>query len=602
MAGLRDLVLDMWAQLNHKAAMTDPMRAGLAPSWAGPDHRRRITAYHVLDAYLENSSRHHLRTLDDVERGEYREYGDCQLLVDRVVAGVLGDTFTVAVEGADDEIPDAPPLPDPLEPLPEGADETAQRVHALQAERHQMLVDEAIADWETAWRAQPGLRTQQEQLRQWADDELLEQQVWLGEHDATGLGDGVYVLGWDAAAGRVTLQVYDPRTYFPVLDDAAFRLGYPLKVHLAWQEERPGPSGSMLQWVRRITYELRQLVDDEGRPAPRANQWGSESTHACYLTDAEWPLQDAGGNWIIDALAPQRAKYLVHPDGTEVRDLDLLIDFIPVVHVPGLPSGREHFGRSILARVLQLLDDLQSTDTDLQAAAALAGTPMVGLSGNAALGENLVVEPGAVFGLGANGRMDVLDMGPPVEALRHVDADLLERLSINIQIPGEVLGRVDDTGPESGFARLLKLGPFSSLVGVLRLVRTHKYRLLLKFVQRLHQAGGVWGPGPTADARLVFGAFLPADQKAVVETVVALVGGGLLSRESALRALVEVGIDIDDIGAELERLQVEDFEAALLLLDVTGDEELVRRRLRLPGEGPRPEPPSPPEPNLPPAP
>lgn len=581
----RDVILDLWAQLNFKAAMDQPQRALLAPTWTGPENLRRITAYHLLDAYLENSAREHLGTVDGDARARYREYGDPGLIVDRVVAGVLGDTITIQVPGADDTIPPAPQLPDPPEPLPDDADTTARRVFDLQQERHQAAVDAAIDEWEQAWRNQPALQDAQDRLRQWADDELLEQQVWLGEHDATGLGDGVFVLGWDTGAGRPVLQVYDPRCYFPVLDDEAFRRGYPSTVHLAWQEERTHPSGSRQTWVRRITYRLVPLEQ------PRTNQWGGTSTLTCQLTDAEWLVQDAG-SWVVDdPLAPGRAVYRINPDLTEIRDLDLMIDFIPIVHVPGVPSGREHFGRSILGRVLQLLDDVQATDSDLQAAAALAGTPLVGLSGEATLGDTLEVQPGAVFRLGPNGKMDVLDLSPSVVALGTVIGDLLDRLSINIQVPGEVLGRVDDTGPESGFARLLKLGPFSSLIGVLRLVREHKYRLLLKFVQRMYQAAGAWPAGPTVDARLQFGAFLPADQKAVVDTVVALVGAQVISVETALRMLVEVGVDVDDIGAELERLRVEDFEGAVRLLDATGDEDAVRRRLGLPGEGSRPEPP-----------
>lgn len=588
----RELVLDLWANLNHKAPMDEPLRAGLAPTWVGQENLRRITAYHLLDAYVENTSREHLRTVDADARAGHREYGDAALLVDRVVAGVLGDTITVAVEGADLEIPDAPNLPEPPT-APDDDDQVARRVFELQQERWQDQVDQAITDWERSWREQPALQEVQEALRTWADDELLEQKVWEGEHDAVGLGDGVYVLGWDTETRRPALQVYDPRTYFPVLDDRAHRRGFPSRVHLAWEEDRTRPDGGVEKWLRRITYELVQLA--EPRPVP----WSGDPTwFTCTLTDAEWLLQDADGGWIVDALAPSRAQYRRSPprpgedEGTEIRDLDLQIDFIPVIHDPGVPSGREHFGRSILARVLQLLDDVQATDSDLQAAAALAGTPMVGMSGKAQLPDTLTVEPGAVVGLGENGRMDVVDLSQSVESLRHVIADLLDRLAVNIQVPGEVVGRVDETGPESGFARLLKLGPFSALIGSLRLVRVHKYRLLLKFVQRMFQAAGEWQPGPTLDARLVFGAFLPADQQATVDLVVALVQAKLITVETGLRMLVEVGVPIGDISEEIENLQADDFEGAVQLLEATGSEAAVFRRLGMnPDEAARPAPP-----------
>ena len=595
------MIIDLWSPLDYKQPMADPRRAQLAHSWMGDENLRRVTAYHLLDRYLVNAAR---EWLDADQRDTRREYGDAALMVERVVAAILGDTVTVAVEGADDDIPNTPDLPEPPDPPQDESDDISRRVYGLQQERWAAQVTAAVDEWEQAWKAQPGLVDMQDRLRAWADDELLEQQVWLGETDATGLGDGVYVLGWDTETRRPNLQVFDPRMYFPVLDDDAFRRGYPSRVHLAWEEERTAGVGANVTkqtWVRRITYELVML--DE----PREVSWSDEPTWwTCTMSDAEWLIEDSVSGWVVDAVAPQKATYRTtpatpeNPQGVEIRDMDLMIDFIPVVHVPGVPSGREHFGRSILARVLQLFDDLQASDSDLQAAAALAGTPMVGLSGEAEVPDDLVVAPGSVFKLGKDGRMDVVDLSGSVEALRHVISDLLERLSVNMQVPGEVVGRVDEVGAESGFARLLKLGPFSSLINTLRLVRLHKYRLLLKFVQRMYQAAGEWEPGPTVDARLVFGGFLPTDLQQVIEDVVALVQAKVLTVETGLRMLVEAGVPIDDITAEVDRLEAEDFTAAVALLDATGDEDAVRRRLRLPddGGGTRPEPP--PEIDLPP--
>lgn len=571
---LSRLTIDLWSSLNHKAAMEPRSAIRLAPTWTGKEHQRRIAAYSILDAYRENCSREHLRTTSDAEKLSYREYGDPALLIARVVAGVVGESMTIEVDGADDDIPDTPEIPDPPDEPAEG-DELAQRIYALRQERWQIQVDEAVDVWERAWRAQPALQAHQERLRQWADDELLEQKVWLGEEDATGLGDGVYVLGWDIEARRPILQVYDPRTYFPVLDDDASRRGYPSKVHLAWEERRDRPDGGEEVWLRRITYEL---VRDA---APRTYPWETgPSTLTCLLTDAEWRLTDANGDWVVDAVAPAKARYLTTPDGTEARDLDLRIDFIPVVHVPGVPSGREHYGRSVLARVLQLIDDLQLTDSAAQDAAALAGTPLIGASGGAAIdGDELVVRSGAVFKLGEGGRMDVLDMSGPLEALRALSDDLLERLSVNSQVPGALLGRVNPSDVPSGVALALSFSPFDQLVGVLRLVRGHKYRLLLKFAARLHQAAGVWDAGATPTARLRFGAFLPQDQEAVVRLVCDLLEARAISRETALAWLADIGFDITDIPGEIARLNAQDFVGAVQLLDATGDTQAVAEYL-----------------------
>jgi len=597
---LRHLLLDLWTPLAHKAAMEDPRQAMLARSWMSDENLRRVTAYHLLDAYLENAARALLRDTSTETQRSHREYGEPALMIERVVSGILGEEVTISVDGADTEIPDAPDLPAPPTPPGDGADDTARRIYALQVERHQTLIDEIVTDWERSWRDQPRLREVQDQLRDWAQVEQLETKLRVGEGKAVGLGDGVFVLGWDGEKRRPVLQTYDPRVYFPVLDDDAFRRGFPRRVHLAWEEERRSPSGTVQTWVRRITYELVLLDQPRRYPwAPDTDSWWT-----CQVTDAEWLLADSDQGWVVDAIAPRRAVFRRtppspenpatddDPGGVPIDRLDLACDFIPVLHVPGIPTD-EHFGRSVLARVLQLFDDLQATDSDLQAAAALAGTPMLGASGKNALPGTLVVEPGAVLGLGEGGRLDVVDLSASVEALRHVVADLLQRLSVNISIPGEVLGRVDDTGPESGFARLLKLGPFSSLIGVLRLVRVHKYALLLKMVQRLYQAGGEWEPGPSVDARLVFGSFLPTDTRQVIEDVVALLGARAITVETALRMLVEAGVRIDDITEEVERLQARDFAGATALLDALGDEQLVYEYLgfEAPATSARPEPP-----------
>jgi hypothetical protein len=596
---LSALVLDLWSNLNHKEAMEDPRRAHLAKSWMSDENLRRVTAYHLLDAYIENSSRELLRTTSDADRSQHREYGDPSLLVERVVAAILGEEITLTVEGADVDVPDAPDLPEPPEEPGDDASDVDRRVYQLQLERHQAEVDRIVDEWERTWREQPALQDVQDRLRDWAQVEQLETKLRVGEGKAVGLGDGVFVLGWDGEKQRPVLQTYDPRAYFPVLDDDAFRRGFPTRVHLAWEEERTNAAGTRQTWVRRITYQLVMLDQ------PRRYDWApdEDSWWTCTLTDAEWLLNDSEQGWVVDAVAPQRAQYRTLPaqgvdadgqpiPGDPIVDLDLGIDFIPVLHLPGIPTD-EHFGRSILARVLQLLDDLQASDSDLQAAAALAGTPMVGMSGKTVLPDGLVVEPGAVIGLGEGGRMDVVDLSASVEALRHVISDLLQRLSVNISVPGEVLGRVDEIGAESGFARLLKLGPFSSLIGVLRLVRVHKYGLLLKMVQRMYQAGDVWEPGPSVDARIVFGGFLPTDTQQVISDVVSLLGAKAITVETALRMLVEAGVSIDDVTDEAERLQSRDFAGATALLDALGDEALVYDYLGYdrPEQSARPEPP-----------
>lgn len=598
---LRDLVIDAYSALTHKALVAESNRYGvLLPAWISPQQQRRLAAYRTLAAYQENVARFLLRDgglgTDDAEA--YREYGDASLLVQRVVAGVLGDTVSVVVEGADEELGDLPELPDPPDDLPDDATDLDRRIYEVQQEMWRERAEQAIDTWADALRNQPALQERQEWLRDWADRELLEQKVWECEGDAVGLGDGVYVLGISRTTGRVRLRVYPPDTYFPVLDDEAEARGYPSKVHLAWEFVERDDLGRETTYVRRITYELGPIagVDEDGNlvGGTVTHPWGEVATETCYLTDATWRKPDAETGTDVDALTMGTAVFAENEDGEVLDRLDLGIPFLPVVHVPNTPADKEHFGRSVLSRVLQLLDDLASSDTDLQAAAALAGTPMAALSGERAP-DQLEVRPGLVIGVGPNGRMDVIDLSGSVTSLQGVVDSLLDRLSVNAQVPAGLLGRIDPGEISSGIQLALSFSPFTQLVATLRLVRVHKYRLLLRFVQRMSQSAGFLEPGDTPDARLSFGSFLPEDQAATVDLVTKLVAAKALSRATAVLMLREVGLPIADIASELDAIAELDHEGGSALFDATGDDDAVRDYLRLGPGGRDEEPPDPSE-------
>jgi hypothetical protein len=617
----RELVLDAYTALTLKGNVEQPSR--IAPTWVNQSEQRRLAAYKVLAAYREQVAREHMRTTVDAEKRAHREYGEPGLIVDRVVAGILGDDPQIVVEGADDDLPDQPVLPERPAPL-EGVEDSIER-RSLEAQHRVWTVraEESITRWEESWAAQPGQRERQDWLREWAAAELFDQQMWLCETDAVSLGDGVYVFGLSHEQQRVKVQVYDPGMYFPVLDDNADRLGYPTKVHIAFEEDLNGDGQP--EYVRRITWELAgilpeldvdgmPILDDGGFRLQAGDQraedgrivrrypWmptGEFTDVTCYMTDARWKLADVGGRH-VDDLAEGKAIYQLGEDGQQLRRRDLRVDFIPIVHNPDTPAGSSHFGRSLLARGVQLFDDLADTDTDLQAAAALAGTPMIGVSGPS-VPTALSVRPGAVFGLGEKGTMMVPDLSGSVTALRELVDDLLDRLSVNLQVPAPILGRLEPAESDrSGVARAHRFGPYISLINLFRLVRESKYPLVFKFVQRLAQAGGYLPEGPTMPARLAFGSFLPADRAAAVEELVKLLEAKSISRRTGLRLLVEVGFDIDDVVEELARIEREDIEAARELFEATGDQDAVNARLGLDvGAGRTNEPPVP---VLPPAP
>jgi hypothetical protein len=317
---------------------------------------------------------------------------------------------------------------------------------------------------------------------------------------------------------------------------------------------------------------------------------GIPSGTTCYLTDAEWLLEDLGRAHDVFSLPPDKATYRVRSDGEVLDHLDLMHDFIPVVHVPNtVPDVGEHWGKSTLATVLQLLDELAATDTDSASASATTGTPIVALAGarlpiDRSTGQPLPVrvEAGTVWQLSDNGRMDTLDTSTQLAELRQRIDHLLDRLASNTRLTTAGLGSLDPAQVPFGYALQLALGPLDSLVGGMRLARDHKYQLLLRMVQRLHQAGQVWPAGESLPARLAWGSHTPTDRTTVLNDVVAGYEAGVFSLETGVRMLQEAGYPIDDVAEEIEHIQQRAFDQAARLADATGDNGAVREYLGLP--------------------
>lgn len=589
MPDLLNLQLDVWSPLSHKRTMTgNPTDDYGRPQWLDELDWRRLSAYKLRLAYLRNVVRYYIGKPDPNEpdtgdRDDFREYGDAALIRDQAVSAVLGEDQTIVVDGADNN--DGTP--------PDGVDQAAA------AERQ---------DW----------------LRQWADDERLPAKMVEGERQAVGLGDNVYVLTWDARKQRPRLRVYDPGLFFPVIDEA--RDDFPTRAHLLW-EIPPTPGTDERPRIRRRTWELApigpatseqpteggmlrrlfsggsttaddaQLYAGDSRAADgtitRSYPWQAPgeapSSTTCYYSDATWDVGDLKGEWNADTLPLSKAAFARNDEGELLDRVDLRVDFLPIVHEPNNVAGQEMWGNSVIDVVAQLLDDLSSDDTDLQRASATTGSPMLALSGAQTAGD-LDVGPGEVFELGESGSMTALDTSPNLLALTQIVARLLDRLSVNSRLPAVALGRVDPSAIPSGVALALTFGPMKSLINEMRLVRAEKYPLLLKFAQRIAQAGGVLDPGETPRAEIRLGPFMPADQAGTAANVVALLAAKAISKRTGLLMLQEAGYPIEDIADELEQIQQADTEAARNLFEATGNSDAAAQRLGLAPPTPPPAP------------
>jgi hypothetical protein len=556
---MRPFTLDQWAPLNFiDAAMGDGQsRPPNVASWVPDDDARRIAAYWILAAIRENCRRYYLPDLMwnrptipnevggatfQVEAGrspaeKYREYGDPALFVEQTVALLLGESQAVVV-------PDAAPLPDDA-----SSEEQTAQTRAVEFD-----------DW----------------LQSWADVERLFLRLFEQEEDSVGLGDGVLVLGWDAENARPRLRKFDTESYFPVLSGDQDVDEFPNKVHFAWVECTPDGK----EWLHRLTYERRRLPDGEVRRYRYAPDVKSPWT--VYQTHAVWDLAyvDKGGVYDLTTptryqTAPPTAEF---PEGRRVDDLDIGVDFLPVVHIPNTPAGSKHFGRSLFLSVAQLLDDLGFADSDLAASSELVGNAPLVVSGGSG-GGALSRGPGAQYDLPAGGTAGFLDTSKLLDGQIGFVDHLLSRLSVNTRLAEALLGRVKPNEVPSGVALQLGFAPTKSLIGKMRLVRGEKHPLLLRFAMRFAQQFDVLPEGPTPRAEIRLGNYLPADKAAAVDTVKALLPAHGMSIATAVQTLIEAGFAVEDAQQEVERIKAEWLAAAVQLLEATGSEDAVAKWL-----------------------
>lgn len=617
------LTLDQYSQLGHKQGMdpldtAGPLDVYKTEGWYGSDAQtiRRLNAYTRLDAYRKNQARHFLRATDATTKLSHREYGDAELLVERIAAAVLGDDPELRLDGLIESVPTIPPLPDRPSPNPTGDPDIDSQVEQILDADWRARVQAVLEQWQADMAALPALTARQEWLDAWADEEQVWPKLRHNESETVALGDGVIVVGFDysksdpidpAIQGRPTLTVYDADSYHPVLTDTPGDQ-YPTVVHFAWKYANVDDPDELM--VRRITYWLAPTGQPGSPLTVETETTGTAQTYAyaerpsqvsCYLTDCSWPEKRLSKDDTIFTMPYATVGNGAIPE--QIRDatqaivpavaVELGFDFIPVIHLPNTETGA-HFGVSSLARVTQILDDLATGDAARASAAWLAGNPPVGVTG-VSRADEIPLNPGSVFGLGENGKMDALDTSAALIALSEFVDALLKRLTINIQIPDGLLGRVDASEVPSGLALALSFTPFVQLVQLLRLIRDHKYRLLVKMVQRVAIAAGTL-EGPVHRGGIQFGSFMPQDLAFAVEAASKLLNAHGVPRSVALRMLEEAGLEIGDTEDALRAIAAEDFEGAKNLGDATESGQLAADYLGL--EMPEPaeetQPPTPP--------
>lgn len=519
LATRRIKTLDNWTPLDYKESFNDVRTPLSVPGWVGPENQRRLRSYAMLESYYSNASRWWLEEsldidIQDKSHQDRREYGDPFVLVETAMSSCIGESQRVVVEGS--------------------------------------LADDA------------GAKDQQKVMDQWAEDEKFYMKVIESERQSAKLGDSVYVLGWDEKKKRPRLHVYDPGFYFPVFNelDGSSAEDFPRKVHIAYEFEKLNPqTGEEEIYVRKITWELIG-----NSPAYTPAYAGEATTVNCVYSDVVYNLGDVGKD--LNTFSGPVYQTITEP-------VMLGIDYIPVVHVPNGVNLQGHFGRSVLFPVLQILDDIQSTDTDLQASSATTGSPPIVVTGKTGGKEVTTYGPGSVFYVG-DGDATMIDTSTSLDALIKLKEALLSRLSVNGRTPESLLGRVKPNEVPSGIALTLSFTPHSRMVEEMRLVRKQKYSLLLKFV------GRYLGFKDERVMTLEFGSYLPAEKQEAMTMVTNLLGAKAISLETAVQMLMKAGVPIENWIEEIKRIHGGDVDTAIQLMGITGDPNTALEFLGLP--------------------
>lgn len=589
------VVLDQWSGLDHK----DLTGVEVAPPYAEGD-ARRLNHYAALGAYLETTARSLLPDDSIHEPEELQEFGEAAVLVDRVAAAVLGEDPAVIVVGADEAVPARPELEDapdePSEDLPDHERDVEAQIFETAVEVWTANAEASIEAWRAQLEELPRLRARQGWLQEWEVRERFLAKLRENENEnVVPLGDGVMTLGWDQRAGRVRMRLYEPDAYFPVLesDDPE---EFPDVVHISWQYST-FEGDEETRWVRRVTYRMVPVEEFEGEWTPaRYLGEGETQTHICTITDGSFLLEDLEDIYTDDR--PPQLEEIDISDGTgepelvPVDNLSLNIDFMPVVHVPNTPSTSKHFGRSVLSRLGQLLDEIAATDTDEAMSSRWAARPPLVVDGLDRGTEVVNLSPGESM---AGGGVDTIEMAPNLEKIGLRLNSLLKRLSVNGQVPEGLLGRVDASEVPSGLALTLSFTPFVQLIGNLREARSAKFPLLLRMVQRIaiqSEDETLGGDVRVYDAEVAFGAFMPQDLVGVVDLIVKLLQVDAISVRTALIMLVENGVPIESIEAEIAEIRSTDGATALAIADALQDARPAADYLGIKGfeaAGPDPE-------------
>lgn len=372
---------------------------------------------------------------------------------------------------------------------------------------------------------------------------------------ASRKGRGVFRLDYSPAKKRLILSASDPAEVWPIFNEYGDLTGY----RIVQESEKPDPKAEVKGDKTQTLIRVDEFRESDGRT-----------------------LKTAGYQRIIEAKKGSTSYQWVEwddaPDGGKVRDLDIGITFLPIVHFNNLPGDQPI---SDMHPVFNVMEKQALNDGDTASTSAMQASPPVVIEGpqptakaatktkpaapGAEKGSAFKVAPNQVIFTGESGRKAyIMDVSTLLTALKTHDTMLHDRLYTNSAVTRIGAGAMEGKDWPAWESLALASGPLIDLVAMKITTRSEKYAMLGQFIARYGVAKQLIPDITEADVKAMTYTvtFPPALQANVIADrtfAIEAYQARVYDLQTALEEIKRTGIDID-VQTVIDRMdRVENF-------------------------------------------
>jgi len=378
--------------------------------------------------------------------------------------------------------------------------------------------------------------------------DVLARNIWgakeaEAELYASRKGRGVFRLDYSPAKNRLILSAPDPAEVWPVFNEYGDLTGY-------------------------------RVVQESDKPDPKAEATGDEQPRLIRVDEFREvngrTLKNAGYQRAVEkdgATLYQWIEYDDAPGGGKVRDLDIGITFLPIVHWNNLPGPEEH-PISDMHPVLNVLEKLALNDGDTATTSSVQASPPVVIEGpqptsitkakaakqtsaGTQRAGSFNISPKQVIFTGDSGRKAyILDVSSLLTALKTHETILHDRLYTNSAVTRIGAGAMEGKDWPAWESLALASGPLIDLVMMKLTTRTEKYAMLGQFIARYGVAKQLIQGMTEADVKamtftVTFPQALQSNVRADRQFAIDAYQARVIDLQTALEFVKSTGIDID---------------------------------------------------------